>query len=217
MPVRMTKMSPELQTYADNGLKLCRDGDWNKGLAVLAAVLDQRTPLDQVPGVVYSYLGYGVARYQNKLREGLKLCEHSLKIQYYEAENHWNLARVQALAGERQLAHQTIERGLKLDPEHAGLLATQKELGVRKKPIVWFLSRDNPINVLLGRLRHSMSQDAKSAPPPETRLPPSQRRSMGATGTATPRPGATGTSTPRPAGTSTPMPRNRPPGTPAPK
>jgi hypothetical protein len=221
MPVRMTKMSPDLQTYADNGLKLCRDGDWNKGLSVLAAVLDQRTPLDQVPGIIYSYLGYGVARYQGKLREGLKLCEHSLKIQYYEAENHWNLARVQALAGERQAAHQTIEHGLKLDPDHAGLIATQKELGVRKKPILWFLGRDNPINVMLGKWRHSISQEASSQPPPD-RLPPSQRRAMGATGTATPRPMSATGSMPRPASatgsfqrpsTATPPPRNRPPGT----
>jgi hypothetical protein len=211
----MGRMNAELQTYADNGLKLCRAGDWNKGLPVLAAVLDQRTPMDDVPGIVYSYLGYGVARYQNKIREGLKLCEHSLKIQYYEAKNHWNLARVQALSGERQAAHATIERGLKLDPEHAGLLASQKELGVRKKPIVWFLSRDNPINVMLGRLRHSMSANAKSAPPPESRLPPSQRRSMGATGTATPRPMSATGSTPRPGSANpTPAPRNRPPGAP---
>jgi tetratricopeptide (TPR) repeat protein len=161
----MAKLNPELQTQADDGLRLCRAGDWNKGLALLAAVLDQRTPMDQVPGVVYSYLGYGVARFQGKVREGIKLCEHSLKIEYYEAENHWNLARVQTLAGERQSAHQTIDHGLKLDPNHEGLLATQLELGVRKRPILGFLSRDNPVNVWLGRLRHSIKE-----PPAPQRL-----------------------------------------------
>ena len=128
-------------------------------------MLDQRTPSDQVPGVVYSFLGYGVARFQGKLREGIKLCEHSLKIQYYEADNHWNLARCQALAGERQTAHQTIDHGLKLDPGHEGLLATKKELGVRRKPVLGFLSRDNPVNVWLGRMRHSIKEDPNEQPP----------------------------------------------------
>jgi len=185
MRVRMAKMSPELQSYADDGLRLCRNGDWNKGLSVLASVLDQRSPLDQVPGVVYSFLGYGVARFQGKLREGLKLCEHSLKIEYYEADNHWNLARVQALAGERQNAHQTIDHGLKLNPEHEGLLATQKELGVRKQPVLGFLSRDNPVNVFLGRLRHSMKASNDSTQPPAR---PALRHPTSATGTRTPRP-----------------------------
>jgi len=152
----MARLSPELQTYANDGLRLCREGEWNKGLAVLAAVLEQRSPVDEVPGVVYSYLGYGVARFQGKLREGQKLCEHALKIEFYEADNHWNLARVQALAGERMNAHNTIERGLKLDAAHEGLLATRAELGVRKRPVLGFLSRENPLNVLLGRIRHSL-------------------------------------------------------------
>jgi tetratricopeptide (TPR) repeat protein len=211
----MAKLSEELQKYADDGLKLCRAGDWNKGLSVLASVLEQRGPSDQVPGVVYSYLGYGVARFQNKVREGLKLCEHSLKLQYYEAENHWNLARVQALAGERQAAHQTIEHGLKLDPDHAGLLATQRELGVRKPPIIGFLSRDNPINVMLGRWRHSLRKDANAPEPATPGAPPSPRSRMAATGTRTPMPqnrmGATGTRTPMPGANATPAPRNRPP------
>ncbi len=173
MQIRMAKLNAELQSYADDGLRLCRAGDWNKGLSVLAAVLDQRSPSDQVPGIVYSFLGYGVARFQGKIREGIKLCEHALKLQYYEADNHWNLARVQALAGERATAHQTIEHGLKLDPTHEGLLATQRELGVRKQPVLGFLARDNPVNVLLGRWRHSLS--AQQAAPPPASAPPARR------------------------------------------
>jgi hypothetical protein len=98
---------------------------------------------------------------QGKVREGLKLCEHSLKIQYYEADNHWNLARVQIVSGERLAAFQTISRGLKLDPTHEGLLQTQKEIGVRRRPVLGFLSRDHPLNIWLGRLRHG-NQSAKS-------------------------------------------------------
>ena len=151
----MARLSPDLQTYADEGLSLCRAGDWTKGLPVLAALLEKKSASDQVPGIVYSFFGYGVARYQGNTREGIKLCEHALKIQYYEADNHWNLARIQAFSGDRLAAFQTISRGLKLDPGHEGLIGSQKEIGVRRKPMLGFLSRDNPLNIWLGRLRHS--------------------------------------------------------------
>ncbi len=184
----MAQISAELQSYADDGLNLCRTGDWNKGLSVLAAVLEQKTPMDQVPGVVYSYLGYGVARFQGKTKDGLKLCEHALKVQYYEADNHWNLARIQVLTGERLAAFNTISKGLKLDPDHVGLNATQKEIGQRRPPILRFLGRSNPINVFLGRLRHgsssSKSQPAASESAPSPTATGPAPRSAGAAGAA---------------------------------
>ena len=199
MRFRMARLSPQLQASSEEGLELCRSGDWTKGLLVLASVLDQRTPSDQVPGIVYSYLGYGVARFQGKQREGLKLCEHSLKIQYYEADNHWNLARVQALAGERLAALLTVDHGLKLDPSHQGLIEAQRELGVRKKPMIGFLSRENPLNVFLGRLRHSI-KEGKSDAPPSRPLP---KRPVGAasgrsTGSIPAAKGGSATPTPQP-------------------
>jgi tetratricopeptide (TPR) repeat protein len=157
MQYPMATLRPELRENADEGIRLCRNGDWNKGLPVLASVLESRWPGEEAPGVIYAYLGYGVARYQNKLRDGLKLCEHAVKQQFYEAENHFHLARVQMLAGDRKAALAALDVGLKLDPDHPGLVALKKEFGVRRRPIVGFLDRDHPLNVLLGRLRHTWS------------------------------------------------------------
>ena len=63
------------------------------------------------------------------------------------------------LLNERRLAVNTIERGLKLDPDHKGLLELKQEIGARRKPVLGFLGRDNPLNVFLGRLRHSMGSE----------------------------------------------------------
>ena len=144
----------------EDGLRLCRAGDWKRGLPALAAAVENRGPGDRTPGLVYSFLGYGTARYQNRMRDGLKLCEHAIKLQYYEADNHWNLARVQMMMKERRQAVTTIDRGLKLDPDHKGLLELRKDLGRRRRPVLRFLDRKNPINVLLGRLRHSRGSAA---------------------------------------------------------
>jgi len=153
----MVGLSEELQRYADDGLHLCREGEWRKGMPVLAAVIERKGPFDKVPGVVYSYLGYGVAKFQNKTTEGLRLCEHAVKVQFYEADNHWNLARVNVLAGHRRNAVNAINGGLKLDPDHEGLLALKKEIGLRRSPVLKFLSREHALNVLLGRIRHAIA------------------------------------------------------------
>lgn len=153
----MIGLSEELAGYAEDGLRLCREGEWRKGMPVLAAVIEQKGPFDKVPGLVYSYLGYGVAKLNGKTNEGLRLCEHAVKIQFYEADNHWNLARVSVLAKHRRNAVQAINAGLKLDADHEGLLALKKEVGMRRSPVLTFLGRDNPVNVVLGRIRHSIA------------------------------------------------------------
>ncbi|HSM14765.1 MAG TPA: hypothetical protein VLA66_11930 [Thermoanaerobaculia bacterium] len=155
----MADDSIDPQEVAAKGVALCREGDWNRGLQLLSRVAEERTGGQELPGTVYSFLGYGVARYQRRVRDGLKLCEHAVKIQYYEPENHMNLARVQLLMGDRRGAVASIARGLKLDPNHRGLKELRLDIGVRKRPLIPFLSRSNPLNVLLGRLRHGMKSN----------------------------------------------------------
>jgi hypothetical protein len=49
-----------------------------------------------------------------------------------------------------------MRRGMALDRDHAGLVALAEELGTRRKPVLQFLTRRNPLNILLGRLRHAI-------------------------------------------------------------
>lgn len=146
-----------VRAIADEGVSLCRAGDWDRGMQLLGQVVEQRGLSDELPGTAYSFLGFGVARFQKKVREGLKLCEHAVKIQFYEPDNHLNAARVQLLARNRKGAVEAIGRGLKLDPHHAGLRGLRQEIGIRKRPVLRFLSRNNPINRLLGRIRHDLA------------------------------------------------------------
>jgi tetratricopeptide (TPR) repeat protein len=157
MEISMGLETGEIQIAAAKGLALCREGDWDRGLQLLGAAAEGRKGGAELPGLVYSYLGYGIARHQRRVRDGLKLCEHAVKIQYYEPENHLNLARVQLMLQDRKAAVASIARGLKLDPNHRGLKDLRVEIGVRRRPVLPFLSRTNPINILLGRLRRGFS------------------------------------------------------------
>lgn len=150
----MGSETSDIQALAAKGLALCRGGDWDKGLQLLGAAAEGRATGTELAGVVYSTLGYGIARYQRRIKDGLKLCEHAVKIQYYEPENHLNLARVLLLTSNRKAAVGSIARGLKLDPNHRGLKELRVEIGVRARPLIPFLSRRNLLNQLLGKLRY---------------------------------------------------------------
>jgi len=158
MPIRIQPpIDPDNpRSVAEGAIELCRGGDWGRGLQILAELVKDRGLSDAIPGVAYSYLGYGVARYNRQVKEGLRLCEHAVKAQYYHPDVHLNLARAQVLAKNRKAAVAAIQQGLALDPRNPELRALQNEIGVRRRPVVGFLSRDNPVNRALGRIRHDI-------------------------------------------------------------
>ncbi len=147
---------PEISDTLRRGLDLCRAGEWDRGLAILG-YLAQSVDRSALPGLFYSYLGYGIARCERRVEEGVKLCRHAIKVEFYQPENYLNLARVELLAGDRRGAVRALARGLKIDPHHLELIALQREVGLRRQPVLSFVARDNPVNRLLGRLRHRMT------------------------------------------------------------
>jgi hypothetical protein len=138
------------------GVALCREGNWNKGIERLSAAAETKASGD-VDSLMYSYLGYGIAKFKNRRREGLALCEHAVKVEFFQPDNQLNLARTLLLNGNRKRAIDAVDRGLKIDPDHAELRALKQEMGSRRSPVFGLLGRDNFLNVFFGRLRHSLS------------------------------------------------------------
>src|SRR5262249_16307719 len=64
----------------ERAIEQCRKGNWDQGLPYLGqlASSEDRTRL---PGLFYSYLGYGIALREQRVDEGLKLCKHAIKIE----------------------------------------------------------------------------------------------------------------------------------------
>jgi hypothetical protein len=145
---------PDFSDVLRRGIERCRQGDWEVGLAFLGRIAEGERSAE-LPGLFYSYLGYGIALRQRRVQEGLRLCRHSVKVQFYEPENYVNLVRTLLLAGDRPGAVRAVLDGLKVDHQNGELLGLHKELGIRKSPVLPFLSRTNPLNQFLGRLRHS--------------------------------------------------------------
>lgn len=151
-----------LTQLARRGVELCRQEQWSEGIQALAEVFNSaQRPSGELPGVYLSYLGYGIARYHNQKKEGLALCEQAVKLEFYQVDSFFNLARTAALVGERRKAIKAIERALKLDPEHKPSLELLAELGRRRSPFLRFLPREHALNRWLGRLRHDIKTPAK--------------------------------------------------------
>jgi hypothetical protein len=96
---------------------------------------------------------------------GLSLCEEALRTAGPDPELLLNEARVHLALGQRVRSVQAIVRGLALWPRHPGLCAARDALGFRRPAMIPLLSRRNPLNVLLGKLRHRWSQ--RRVPPYE--------------------------------------------------
>lgn len=162
------------------GIELCREGEWKDGLFVLGRIAASGRA-GSLPGLYHSYLGYGIARLEGRHAEGIKLCRHAIKIQFYEPDNYLNLARTAMLAGDRKEAVRAVRGGLKVVPGNRELAVLYGELGIRQLPVLPFLSRSNPLNLLLGKLRAALfgpgAEPAGKQPPssPKPRSKPGAR------------------------------------------
>jgi len=100
-----------------------------------------------------SWYGVTLVLVERNINLGLSLCDEALRGGP-DPELLLNLARVHLALRQRERALRAIGRGLELWPDHPALLAARRSMGTRSMPILPFLARGNPLNRLLGRLRH---------------------------------------------------------------
>jgi hypothetical protein len=153
-PPKSAPDSPEALLV--RAVELCRRDEWGKALPLLKQV--QESGRSGLPPLFYSYLGHAIARVERRVEDGLQLCQQAVKMEFYQPEHFLNLARTQVLAEDRAAAVRALQKGLKLDPKNRGLLALQRELGVRQALVLPFLSRGNIFNHFLGRVRHLLAR-----------------------------------------------------------
>ncbi len=101
----------------------------------------------------FSYYGLCVAMVRHKYADALKYCNISVKANFMEPEHRINLALVFLERDDRKNAVENLEAGLRLQPSNKRIHKIFAEIGRRKPVMFSFLSRRNPLNVWLGRLR----------------------------------------------------------------
>lgn len=104
-----------------------------------------------IPGPVLADYAVSVA-YLGDLKEAAEICFRALALDRRNADAYSALARVYVLSGHRRKAIESLDRGFAIAPRHPGLRALRDEIGVRRNPMIPFLSRDNRFNILLGKV-----------------------------------------------------------------
>jgi tetratricopeptide (TPR) repeat protein len=137
------------------GLEAFTDGRRKEAMALFEAAieLERRFGQDRPQARYLSYYGVCLGLEKNDLRESLRFCREAVTIEGYNPDIRCNLGRVLLRAGRRKEAYVNFVRGLRVEPRHGQTLKSLKQLGVRRRPVVPFLDRGNPVNVLLGRMR----------------------------------------------------------------
>jgi len=101
----------------------------------------------------FSYYGVCMAMVRRKYADAIKYCNLSVKANFLDPEHRVNLALVYLERDDRKNAVQNLEAGLRLQPTNKRIHRIFKEIGQRKGVMFSFLSRNNPINQWVGKLR----------------------------------------------------------------
>lgn len=100
----------------------------------------------------FSYYGLCVAMVRRKYSQAVDYCNVSLKANFLDPDHRYNLAMVFLERGERKKAVETLNAGLRLQPDHTQINTIFDRIGRRRRPVVPFLARGNPVNIWLGKL-----------------------------------------------------------------
>ena len=134
-----------------DGLRCFRSEDY-EGALLLFRAADECAVMGDIYQSRYTSF-HGLSRVYMGDSSGVKLCRKAVVGEIRDAEVYYNLAMAEHRLGFRESAYMALRRGLKLDPEHAGLLHLKQQLVLRKKHgFIPGLKRNNIVNRLIGKL-----------------------------------------------------------------
>jgi tetratricopeptide (TPR) repeat protein len=105
-----------------------------------------------------SWYGVTLVLVERNSNLGVMLCDQALRAGGPEPELLINQARVHLSLNQRERAVKAVVRGLELYPDEPRLVAARDAMGIRRPPVLPFLSRKNPLNRMLGKIRHRWNQ-----------------------------------------------------------
>ena len=137
------------------GMQAYHDGRSREAMAFFEAAIEiERRFGEGSPQARYlSQYGLSLATTGRQQHEGVRFCREAVVLERYNPDVHCNLGKVLIAAGRRRDAYIALVRGLKIQSDHNEIIRALKDMGLRKRPPIRFLSRSNPLNVYLGRLR----------------------------------------------------------------
>ncbi|MCK5378658.1 MAG: hypothetical protein KAJ78_04605 [Acidobacteria bacterium] len=156
----MNDTSPDntqAQHAVAEAVQLTRQSKTSEALTIFESFL---TPLSggtisdrRVAAGAFSYYGFCVAKIRRKYADGVKYCNISLRANPLDPDHRANLAMVYLERDDRSKAIEALNAGLRLDRRNKRINLILESIGRRQQPPISFLSRNNPVNIWLGKRR----------------------------------------------------------------
>jgi len=137
------------------GMRALSRGRRTEAMAMFEAAIEierRRGSVRLQPRYV-SFYGLCLALERDAVGEALRCCREAMTIEPFNPDLRCNFGRVLMRAGRRREAFRNFSQGLILQSDHKGIRRALNAMGARRRPALPFLSRTNPLNRLLGRLR----------------------------------------------------------------
>lgn len=140
-----------------------------KHRAAYAVILEAAAKYPKEP-LILSYYGLLLSLVDRKHRSAIETCKKAVGLcnprDAYSRSVLFpalllNLGKAYLAAGKKKDAIDAFNRGLSFDRSHSEIKRELRLLGERKKPLVPFLGRGNPINKLIGKLLHKSETDKR--------------------------------------------------------
>jgi tetratricopeptide (TPR) repeat protein len=141
--------------------KLLKRKKYESALKLVTAALEQYPD----EPILLSYHGYLEALVHKNYTQGINTCLKAREMvlekaisgrDFFNPVLYLNLGRAYLAAGSKEDAFEAFRMGLIFGNENEDLLCEIREIGMRRKPIVPFLQRSNPINKYIGKVLHSL-------------------------------------------------------------
>ncbi len=158
----------EAENRFQTGLQHLARGRARDALPFIGAAVEvqhERTTGGRGQAIYLSYQGLCLCLTRSDVHGGLHRCRRAAKFDPISLEIWWNLGRAALMVGHRGEAYRAFREGLRICPGHPSLSRCLLRMGRRRPPVLSFLARCHPINVLLGRLRPRVNPDRSMAKP----------------------------------------------------
>lgn len=153
-------MSESLVEISQKGWTLIQRGKLDQACQLLYGSVQEHKDNPSIRGYadVLSMYGFCVAMLLHKRKEGIQFCKRAISLDRMNSRHYYLLGQIYQTGNAVKLAIETFRKGLSVDPKDKLIKAALDKVDRRQKPVLGFLPRRNPVNRMLGQLRHNLTQ-----------------------------------------------------------
>jgi len=131
----------------EKAVRLAREGRYDEAMKIFEKnLLSALNPKD------LSFYALSLAASEEDYDRAVTMCISAAEKEFYNPEIYLNLGKTLLLCGKKTKAIKVFKKGLKFDETNKSIRMEIKKLGLRRAPIISFLSRGNVLNRMCGIL-----------------------------------------------------------------